>query len=947
MPNWKKLVVSGSDASLNSLNVQNAITASYFVGDGSSISNITLPSSISGSFSGSFQGDGSGLTNLTVQVNEISTAIENFSNQTAFTVIHGLNTKNIIVNVYDDSDRFIIPESIVTNDINSVDITFTENTSGRVVVAKGGHIVTGLIQSETTVTASYSNVSNFNIDHGFQTKNVFVTVYDNNDRQIIPSEVHLISDTSVNVQLASTGSGFAVVAKAGHIVLGTLQDADTLDDQDGTYYLDYVNFTNIPNGIVSSSNQLATEISGSFTNLSASISTRFDGLTSNYSELENIPTGIVSSSVQVSIDQVTGYTSFSSSIADRFDGLTSDFTELINIPSGLISGSSQVDYNLISNIPNGIVSSSNQVSYTNLQNIPQNIFSGSFNNIPSTPFITSTNGITASGHLVPSQNETYDLGTPSLRWRDLYLSGSTVYLGDTKITRTEQGDVEFRDSQTDSLRKIRVDELEIGSGASARKIQVDNTGRIKFATTGDEDRTIEALGFTGIITSSAQLSFDQIPGIPSGLVSSSNQVNIELATGYNSLVTSLQTYADNKVAGIVDSSPNTLNTLNELAAALNDDPVFATTVSTAIGEKLAKASNLSDLTNTSTARTNLGLGSAATKDSTTSVVNGSTSLVDGNAVYDFVTGQGYLTTVNYLSLGSIPQGIISGSVQIKSSLVNTDLNLGTGAISASGIHFADGFGNGTLIGTSVLVLSASAAVKVEGAPLRFSGFKNTDTGSLTPQEGDLIYNSTKEDLHLYKKGQFRQIIDSFNIGSSTALQGKLSAVNNLNDLASATSARTNLGLGSAATKSVGITVTSGLTSQLPHSKAVYDFVTGQGYITNSGNQTIDGTLNVTGDVIAYSTSDIKFKDNLVPIGNATKKIQKLTGYEFDWNDNQDIYKGHDIGVIAQEVEKVLPDLVITRQDGSKAVRYDKLVALLIQSNKELLKRIEKIESKLK
>jgi hypothetical protein len=885
MPNWKKLVVSGSDANLNSLNVQNAITASYFVGDGSSISNITLPSSISGSFSGSFQGDGSGLTNLTVQVNEISTAIENFSNQTAFTVIHGLNTKNIIVNVYDDSDRFIIPESIVTNDINSVDITFTENTSGRVVVAKGGHIVTGLIQSETTVTASYSNVSNFNIDHGFQTKNVFVTVYDNNDRQIIPSEVHLISDTSVNVQLASTGSGFAVVAKAGHIVLGTLQDADTLDDQDGTYYLDYVNFTNIPNGIVSSSNQLATEISGSFTNLSASISTRFDGLTSNYSELENIPTGIVSSS--------------------------------------------------------------NQVSYTNLQNIPQNIFSGSFNNIPSTPFITSTNGITASGHLVPSQNETYDLGTPSLRWRDLYLSGSTVYLGDTKITRTDQGDVEFRDSQTDSLRKIRVDELEIGSGASARKIQVDNTGRIKFATTGDEDRTIEALGFTGIITSSAQLSFDQIPGIPSGLVSSSNQVNIELATGYNSLVTSLQTYADNKVAGIVDSSPNTLNTLNELAAALNDDPVFATTVSTAIGEKLAKASNLSDLTNTSTARTNLGLGSAATKDSTTSVVNGSTSLVDGNAVYDFVTGQGYLTTVNYSSLGSIPQGIISGSVQIKSSLVNTDLNLGTGAISASGIHFADGFGNGTLIGTSVLVLSASAAVKVEGAPLRFSGFKNTDTGSLTPQEGDLIYNSTREDLHLYKKGQFTQIIDSFNIGSSTALQGKLSAVNNLNDLASATSARTNLGLGSAATKSIGTTVTSGITSQLPHSKAVYDFVTGQGYITNSGNQTIDGTLNVTGDVIAYSTSDIKFKDNLVPIGNATKKIQKLTGYEFDWNDNQDIYKGHDIGVIAQEVEKVLPDLVITRQDGSKAVRYDKLVALLIQSNKELLKRIEKIESKFK
>ena len=75
-------------------------------------------------------------------------------------------------------------------------------------------------------------------------------------------------------------------------------------------------------------------------------------------------------------------------------------------------------------------------------------------------------------------------------------------------------------------------------------------------------------------------------------------------------------YVDTEISNLVDSAPGTLDTLNELAAALGDDPNFATTTATNIGTKLAKASNLSDLTNVTTARSNLGLGSAATTAST-------------------------------------------------------------------------------------------------------------------------------------------------------------------------------------------------------------------------------------------------------------------------------------------------------------------------------------------
>ena len=58
-------------------------------------------------------------------------------------------------------------------------------------------------------------------------------------------------------------------------------------------------------------------------------------------------------------------------------------------------------------------------------------------------------------------------------------------------------------------------------------------------------------------------------------------------------------------------------------------------------------------------------------------------------------------------------------------------------------------------------------------------------------------------------------------------------------------------------------------------------------------------------------------------------------------------EGHDIGVIAQEIGVVLPEIVTTRDNGYMAVKYEKLVALLIQTNKELLNRVEALEAKIK
>ena len=103
-----------------------------------------------------------------------------------------------------------------------------------------------------------------------------------------------------------------------------------------------------------------------------------------------------------------------------------------------------------------------------------------------------------------------------------------------------------------------------------------------------------------------------------------------------------------------------------------------------------------------------------------------------------------------------------------------------------------------------------------------------------------------------------------------------------------------------------------------------------------------GRIDASGDVVAYSTSDIRFKENIVPIEHALDKIFKISGNTYDWKaDMKEFhgFEGNDVGVIAQEIEAVLPQLVTTRETGYKAVKYDKSVALLIEGIKEQQQQI--------
>lgn len=115
-----------------------------------------------------------------------------------------------------------------------------------------------------------------------------------------------------------------------------------------------------------------------------------------------------------------------------------------------------------------------------------------------------------------------------------------------------------------------------------------------------------------------------------------------------------------------------------------------------------------------------------------------------------------------------------------------------------------------------------------------------------------------------------------------------------------------------------------------------------GYFDNDRN------LHVTNDIIAFSTSDERQKDNVQLIDNPTQKIAKLDGVTFTWNDlGPSWVEGRgtreDVGLLAQQVEQVIPEAVTTRDDGYKAVDYKRVIPLLVESIKELSARVAELE----
>ena len=252
---WKKIVVSGSTAQLSTLNVDSTVVADQ----------------LSGSFSGSFAGNGSNLTNI--NVGQLATISSTFTNQTSISVNHNFNSEDIHVSIYGASNEYIIPATVVVDDEDNVTITFGTSTSGRAVVSRGGHLVSGsvpfsnIIAVPTLVSASAEGSAQGTIALNGVDVNINGLQTDDNP-QFATLEVGNASDTTI------TRAAAGQVAVEGNNLLRA----------------------NVDN-VVSASAQLATDISGSFVSASNALGARIDSISTDFDDITNKPT-LVSSSVE-------------------------------------------------------------------------------------------------------------------------------------------------------------------------------------------------------------------------------------------------------------------------------------------------------------------------------------------------------------------------------------------------------------------------------------------------------------------------------------------------------------------------------------------------------------------------------------------------------------------------------------------------------------------------
>jgi len=269
--------------------------------------------------------------------------------------------------------------------------------------------------------------------------------------------------------------------------------------------------------------------------------------------------------------------------------------------------------------------------------------------------------------------------------------------------------------------------------------------------------------------------------------------------------------------------------------------------------------------------------------------------------------------------------IISGSGNVQEVTGSVDVS---GSVTAHQFKATAGTGTPTLTSNNALILSASSHVQIKNAVLRVEPFANSETGSITPANGDIYYNSDRNAFIGYVNGAHTAFA-SAGAGLSNIVEDTTPQLGGNLDLNS------NSISGSGTVDFVGNISSSNilLTGDINASSGSFT-----GPVSASA-------INASGDITAFFSSDERLKDNVTPIASALDKINSIGGYEFDWNSNSE-HSGHDVGVIAQEIEKVLPEVVTTRGNGYKAVRYEKIVALLIQALKEQQSQIDDLKSRL-
>jgi len=635
-----------------------------------------------------------------------------------------------------------------------------------------------------------------------------------------------------------------------------------------------------------------------------------------------------------------------------------------------------VDYGSITSLPT-LLSGSSQVE---------------FNDINDNPFSQSASTVTVSKSILPTTSE-INIGSADNPFKDIFLSSASLYINGQQVLSTTGTELRITTDDGESIKILEQnnDTITFETADGDITLTSSGTGNIEL------DAPIQIAAGNQILSSDGNaILFGEDIDVQTGRVSADNIGNSNGSTtftgsfvGDGSSLSGVTSYTDT-------DTQNYLNSIGNISGSSQVDVTQTTNYSSINQYTDADTQNYID---------SIGLISGSVSSQLPSGTVSGSEQIDHDLTLNFSPAEHYtqenITTVGTVTTGNVdgilPSGTVSGSSQIDVTQTTnySSINQYTDSdtqdyIDSIGLVSGSVSGqlpSGTVSGSSQIdvtqtanyssieqytdsdnqsyidsigLLSGSSQVnmggdisgdatnatveKVQGVSLtsgEATQLANIDTNTISNTQwgylGVMNQNVRTTDNVTFNTGSFTgdvTINGNFTVlGSATEIATtELTVEDKLITIASGSA-------DSAAANGAGIFI-DGANESITwnHSNSRFNI---------SDDLNVEGNVTVTGDVVAFSSSDRRFKDNLTQIVTPLSKLSRINGYSFNWNnDKQHIYKGKDYGVVAQEIQEVLPELVQERENGYLAVNYEKLVPLLIESIKELKTQIDHLNKKL-
>lgn len=518
-------------------------------------------------------------------------------------------------------------------------------------------------------------------------------------------------------------------------------------------------------------------------------------------------------------------------------------------------------------------------------------------------------------------------------------------LNSTQFARLDQGNL-FLGNQT-IVGDINAVNQTVTGTLTAQKIVVQTITSSRDYVTGSTIfgsevnlNTHEFTGsvtITGSLTSNTRATLNNLTGSLFGTSSwASNAINSttsQTASYSTTLGASLGTLSNDKVR-LISSDGSILSTVTVAAVTSS----LTSSYSTGLGASLTGVSNDKVRLLSSNGST---LGSDVTISQVTSSLTASSA--DNFFVRDTATLGNSLSDIHKVS-GSL---FITGS-----TIINDPAGGATGE---------------SLIVAKTLKLDASGTGQSPKVYILSDTLSDTYAGGVQIQVENLVggveqnkgfgFNlNTSGDFELYTKNTswFKGLVVT-KAGQNVQVSSGSLGVSGSSSITGSLNVRQNVSFGSSLsnthqmTGSLFITGSGGSLTSPTLRVAGSTTITGSLAVGSINPNIASGRIDASNDVVAFSTSDKRLKENIKEIENSLEKISSISGIEYDWKDEfKHIhgYEGHDVGVVAQEIQNVIPEAIRINDSGYLSVRYERIIPLLIQAIKEQQKQINELKNSL-